>query len=134
MVVAIHHSAVLIIRDNRRFRILRSFLSSSTLCEELLLEVLEQLLEGISTILLGQCLLGDVIGGLIQLFIHAGTEVFVVHLVVVLALHVLAQLLRELSLQFAHGFDGLHSGFQGTKQILLRNFLHLAFHHHDVLG
>ena len=130
VVVAVHHSAVLVVAD---FAL--SILSQlGTLSEELLLEVLENLLEGISTILLGQSLLGDIVCGLVQFFIHTCAEVLVVNLVVVLALHVLTELLAQLLLEFAHGLDGIHSGLEGTQQILLRHLFHLTFHHHDVLS
>ena len=66
-----------------------------------------------------ECLLRHVVGGLIALLVHLLAQGLVVHLVVVLALHVLAELLRELCLQFTHGLDSVHSGFQGTKQVLL---------------
>ena len=53
---------------------------------------------------------------------------------VVLALHVLTELLAQFGLQFAHRLDGVHSSLEGTQQILLADLLHLTFHHHDVLG
>ena len=86
--------------------------------EILLLEVCQQLLEGIGTVLLGQSLLGDVVGGLVEFLVHLLAQCLVVHLVIVLALHVLAELLAQLSLQLAHRLDGGHSSLQGANHIL----------------
>ena len=102
--------------------------------EIFLLEVLEDLLEGVGALLLLQGLLRHVVGGLVALLVHLLAQGLVVHLVVVLALHVLAQFLREFGLQFAHRLDGVHGGLQGSQQVLLADLLHLTFHHHDVLG
>ena len=125
VVVAIHHGIFL-------FQLILS--QVSMLSSILLLEVSQNLLKGLSTSVLLQSLLGYVVCGLIQLLVHTLTQLLVVDLVVVLALYILAELLAQLSLQFAHGLDSVHSSLQGTEQILLRNFLHLTFYHHDVLG
>ena len=79
-------------------------------------------------------LLGDVVGGLVELLVHALAQCLVVDFVIVLTLHVLTQFLREGSLEFAHGLDGIHGGLEGTQQILFADFLHFAFNHHDVLS
>ena len=125
VVVAVHHSVLL-------FQLVLS--QVGMLSSILLLEVGQNLLEGLSTGVLLEGLLGHVVGGLIELLVHLLAQCLVVHLVVILALHVLAQLLRELGLQLTHGLDGSHSSLQRTEQILLTDFLHLTFYHHDVLS
>ena len=99
-----------------------------------LLEVFENLVEGIVACLLVECLTCHVINGLVEFLVDLLAQFLVVHLVVIFALHVLAELLAQFGLQFAHGLDGLHGSLEGTDHILLRHFLHLAFHHHDVFG
>ena len=61
--------------------------------EILLLEVCQQFLESVGTVLLGQRLLGDVVGGLVEFLVHLLAQCLVVHLVIVLTLNVLTQLL-----------------------------------------
>ena len=97
------------------------------------LEVLAYLFKSFGALLLLQCLLGHIISGLVALVVGLLTQVLVVHLVAVLALHVLAQFLGQLLLKAAHGLDGLVCSFQSCQQVLLAHFLHFAFHHHDVL-
>ena len=80
-----------------------------------------------------QCLLRDVVGGLVALLVDLLAQLLVVDLVAVFALHVLAEFLGEFLLQAAHGLDGFVGYLQGLEQILLADLLHLAFHHHDVL-
>ena len=99
-----------------------------------LLEVGQNLVESFLAGVLLQRLLGNVISLGIELGVHLRTQVFVVHLVAVFALHVGAQLLRELGLQLAHGLDSSHGSLQGANHVLLAHLFHLAFHHHDVLG
>ena len=128
VVVAVHHGLILVLRN------LRSLVNFLMLSKEFLLEVLQQLLESLGALLLLKSLLGDVVGGLVELLVHLLTQGLVVHLVVILTLHVLAQFLGELGLQLTHGLDGGHGSLQGTNHVLLAHFLHLAFHHHDVLS
>ena len=52
---------------------------------------------------------------------------------VVLTLHVSTLLLSQLILKFAHRLDSLSSHLEGTNKILLRNFLHFTFYHHDIV-
>ena len=110
VVVAVHHSVLL-------FQLVLSQLS--VLSGILLLEVSQNLLEGLSTLLLLQSLLRYVVGRLVQFLVHTLTQLLVVHLVVVLALDVLTQFLAQLSLQLAHGLDSVHGSLQGAQQILL---------------
>ena len=125
VIVAVHHGVLL-------FELV--FGELCVLGCVLLLEVGEQFLEGVGAVLLGQSLLGDVVGWLIELFVHALAQFLVVHLVVVFALDVLTELLGELCLQLAHGLDGCHGRLQCTDHILLGHLLHLAFDHHNVVG
>ena len=81
-----------------------------------------------------ECLLRHVVGGLIELVVHALAQSLVVDLVVVLALHVGAQLLGKLGLELAHRLDGGHGSFQSAEQILLAHLVHLALYHHNVLS
>ena len=125
MVVTVHHSIFLI----------QLVLSEVGVGGSILfLEVSENLLESLSALLLLQSLLRHVVCRLIELIVHLSTQLLVVHLMVVLSLHVLAELLAQFGLQFAHGLDSIHGGLKSTEQILLRDFLHLAFHHHDILS
>ena len=97
------------------------------------LEVLADSLESLSTCLLLEALLRNVVCLLIACFLDSFAKFVVVYLVAVLALHVLAKLFAELLLEAAHGLDGLVSGLEGSEEVGLLHFLHLAFHHHDVL-
>ena len=125
VVVAVHHSIFL-------FQLV---LGEVGMCGGIsLLEVGKDLLECLGTSVLLQCLLRDVVGGLVALLLHLLAQFLVVYLVVVLTLHVGAEFLRELSLQLTHGLDGIHGSLQGAEQVLLRHFLHLAFHHHNILS
>ena len=80
-----------------------------------------------------EALLRDVVGFLIASLLDSFAELVVVHLVAVFALHVLAELFAQLLLQAAHGLDGLVSALECSQEVALLHFLHLAFHHHDVL-
>ena len=97
------------------------------------LEILADSLEGLSTGMLLQGLLGHVVGGFVAGCLDLGAEFFVVDLVAVLAFHVLAQFLAEFLLQAAHGLDGLVGCLEGCEQVGLLYLLHLALYHHDVL-
>ena len=76
---------------------------------------------------------GDGVGRGVAFLLHLLAELLVVHLVAIFALHVGAQLLHELFLQAAHGFDGFVGHFEGLEQVGLAHFLHFALDHHDVL-
>ncbi len=92
-----------------------------------------QLGESLFAFLLRQGLLHEVVGTLVKLVPDLLAQLFVVGLVVILALHVGAQLFHQLLLQRAHGLDGLVCGLQRGDKVLLRHLVHLAFHHHDVV-
>ena len=96
-------------------------------------EIGEYFVESVVTFLLRKSLFGDVIYGLIQLVVHLFTQVFIVHLVIILALHILTQLLVQLILNGTHRLDGLVCSLQSVNQVELRHFFHFAFHHHDVV-
>ena len=51
----------------------------------------------------------------------------------VFALHVGAEFLCKLLLEQAHRADGILGHLEGLEQVLLGYFVHLAFHHHDVV-
>ena len=99
----------------------------------LLQEVGQDLIERILTLLLGKRLLVHLIYGLIKLVLHLLAQILVIDLVVILALLVCAQLLSQFILEHTHRLDSLVGSLQSTDQILLRHFVHLAFHHHDVV-
>ena len=99
----------------------------------LLQEVSNDFVESIVAFLLRQSLLGNIVHGLIQLVVHLLAQIFVVHLVVVFALNVFTQFLSQFFLHGAHGLDGIVSHFEGLDKVLLGNFVHFAFHHHDVI-
>ena len=104
-------------------------------CVISLLEVRENLVESfLARLLVVVASLCDSIALVVGLLTDLLAQLLVVNLVAVLTLNVSAEFLRKLSLEFAHRLDGSHSGLQCTNHVLLRNFLHLAFHHHDVLG
>ena len=97
------------------------------------LEVLADSLESLSTCLLLEALLRDVVCLLIACLADSFAQFVVVHLVAVLALHVLAELFAQFLLEAAHRLDGLVGCLEGCEKVALLHFLHLAFHHHDVL-
>ena len=102
-------------------------------CVILLKEVSQNLVESILTSMLFQSLVVDIISRLVKLRLDLLTEFLVVDFMIILTLHVSTLLLSQLILELAHRLDCLGSSLEGTDQILLSNFLHLTFHHHDVL-
>ena len=96
-------------------------------------EVSQDLVEGIHTGVLLQSLLVDIVHRSVELALDLLAQLLVVHLVTVLALHVGAQLLRQLVLQLAHRLDGLGGSLQGTDEVLLGHLFHLALNHHNVV-
>ncbi len=102
-------------------------------CVILLKEVSQNLVESILTSMFLQSLMVDIISRLVKLRLDLLTEFLVVDLMIILTLHVSTLLLSQLILELAHRLDSLGSSLEGADQILLRNFLHLTFHHHDVL-
>ena len=102
-------------------------------CIILLQEVCQHLVEGILTGMLLQSLVVDIVSWLVKLRLDLLTKFLIVDLVVVLTLYVSTLLLSQLILEVAHRLDCLGSHLEGTDKILLRNFLHLTFHHHDVV-
>ena len=98
------------------------------------LEFGEDIVKSLLACLLLKSLLGHVISLLVEFLVHLLAKFLVVDLMVILALHVLAKFLRQLYLHLAHGLDGVHGGLESTNHVLLAHFLHLAFHHHDVVG
>ena len=97
------------------------------------LEVLADGFESLGTSVLLETLLRDVVGFLVASLLDCLTQFVVVHLVAVLTLHVLTQFLLQFLLEAAHGLDGFVGGLEGSEEVGLLHFLHLAFHHHDVL-
>ena len=96
-------------------------------------EVLANGFESLCTSVLLEALLRDVVGFLVASLLDSFTQLVVVHLVAVLALHVLAKFLLQFLLEAAHGLDGLVGSLEGSQKVGLLHFLHFAFHHHDVL-
>ena len=78
-------------------------------------------------------MLCDVVSLLIASLLDGFAQFFVVHFVTIFALDVLAEFLLQFFLEAAHRLDSLVSGFEGSEEVALLHFLHLAFHHHDVL-
>ena len=97
------------------------------------LVVLANLLESLCACMLLQSLLCYVVGWLIAYLLNIGTQILVVYFVAVLALNVCAKFLHQFLLKLALWLDGIVSSLERSKKILLRNFLHLALNHHDVL-
>ena len=125
VVVAVHHVVFL----------LQAILVEVGVCSGIrLFEISQDLIESLGTSVFFQCLLGDVVGRLVEFLVHLLAQFLVVHLMVVLAFDILAEFFRQFGLQFAHGFDGIHSHLECTEQILLAHLFHLTFHHHDVVG
>ena len=124
MVVTIHHGF---------------FLGQLVFCQVgmcssiLLLEVCQNLVECLGTCMLIECLLRDVVSWLIQFLLHLLTQLFVISLVAILALHGRTNFLCQFHLSLAHHLDGFMTSLQCTEQVLLRNLTHFAFHHHDIL-
>ena len=102
-------------------------------CVILLKEISQNLVESILTSMLLQSLVVDIVSWLVKLRLNLLTEFLIVDLVVVLTLHVSTLLLSQLILELAHRLDSLGSHLEGTNEILLRNFLHLTFYHHDIV-
>ncbi len=127
VIILINQGLVVLLADLAVF-------SNLVLSEIFLLEVLYDLLESLGAGLLLESLTHYVVGGLIALLANQFAQGLIVNFMAIFALHVLAQFLREGNLHLAHRLDGLHGTLQRTEQILLRDFLHLAFHHHDVLS
>ena len=97
-------------------------------------EVFADLHESILTgMLVAVAFLSDTVSRIVTSFLHFFAQVFIVHLMAILPLHFLTDFFLQLFLETAHRFDGLMSHLQGVEQILFGHFLHLAFHHHDVL-
>ena len=99
-----------------------------------LLEALAYLGECVlAGVLVAVALLGDSVSLVVAFLAYLLAELFVVHLMAVFSLDILAELLGELFLEAAHGFDGLVSGLEGADEVLLGHLVHLALYHHDVL-
>ena len=103
-------------------------------CVICFLEFGEDIVKSLLTCLLLKSLLGHVISLLVEFLVHLLAKFLVVDLMVILALYILAKFLRQLYLHLAHGLDGVHGGLESANHVLLAHFLHLAFHHHDVVG
>ena len=88
----------------------------------------------LALVLVGDALLAEVVALLVDGVAHALAQLFVVHLVAVFALLGLAGLHGQLVEHAALDLDGLMGGLEGVEHHLLAHFLHLAFHHHDVVG
>ena len=99
----------------------------------LLQEVGDSLVESIVALLLRKRLMDDVVSGLVQLGVDLLAQVLIVDLVVVLALHICAELLGQLILQVAHRLDSLLGSLQSANQVLLRHLAHLTLNHHQVV-
>ena len=97
-------------------------------------EVLADFHESILTgMLVAVAFLGDTVRCVVTSLLHFFAQVLIVHLMAILPLHFLTGFLLQLFLEAAHRFDGLMGYLQGVEQVLFGHFLHLAFHHHDVL-
>ena len=94
------------------------------------LQVVEQLL----TLVLHRTARSDGISLVVKLRDNRLAQLLVVRFVAVLALHILAQLLRKLNLHGAVLLDFLVSELDGTKHHLLRNLFHLTLDHEDVVN
>ena len=97
--------------------------------EEVVVDLVKRV---VTPVLVGVASLGNLIALGVALFTQTGLDVLVVYLVAVFALHN-AQFFGHLLLDEAHGFDGVVSGLQGGNQVFFLHFVHLAFHHHDVI-
>ena len=128
-----HHVVVILVHQGSL--LLQLLLREVSVCSCVsLLEVSKNLVEGILTGLLVESLLHHLVSLGVKLLVDLLAQVLVVHLVAVLTLHVGAELLHQFCLQLTHRTDSLLGSLQGSEQILLRNLLHLALNHHDVLG
>ena len=98
--------------------------------------LLESIADGCESIFASVFVAIALFGNLVALVVAFLTDLLaqlvVVHLMAVFTLHICAQLLLEFLLHLAHRLDGVMSGFQRSKQVLLAHFFHLAFNHHDV--
>ena len=65
-------------------------------------------------------------------FAYFLAQLFVVNFVAVFAFNIGAELLGKFLLQTTHGFDGFVCRLERANKVLLGNFIHFAFHHHDV--
>ena len=81
-----------------------------------------------------ESLLGHVVSLLVEFLVHLLAKLLIVDLMVILTLYIFAKFLRELNLHLAHRLDSIHGSFESANHVLLAHFLHLAFHHHDVVG
>ena len=99
----------------------------------LLQEVSEYLVIGVVALLLRQCLMVDLVAGLIEFVLDLLAQVFVVDLIVVLALLVSTEFFCQLVLELAHRLDSGVSSLEGVDEVFLLNLFHLALHHHDVV-
>ncbi len=103
------------------------------ICVVFLDEIGKNLVECVVALLFRQGLVYGVVGGLVELVVDLLAQVLVVHLVVVFALHVGAELLGELVLQLAHRHDGLLRCLESLHEVVLLHFAHLALNHHEVV-
>ena len=102
-------------------------------CSVCLLKLFADSLECFGACVLLKSLLGHVVCLLVAVGLYLFAQFLVVHLVAVFALHVGAEFLHEFLLELALWLDCLVSHLESFEQFLFAHFLHLAFHHHDVL-
>ncbi len=95
--------------------------------------LLDSLKAFFALVFVGNSLFGEVVALLINGIVETLTEFLVVDLVAVLAFLGFASLNGELGNDTALEFDSFVSGLEGVEHHILAHFLHLAFHHHDVV-
>ena len=88
----------------------------------------------LTLVLVGNALLAEIVALLVDGVAHTLAQFLVVHLVAVFALLGLAGLHGQLVEHAALDLDGLVGGLEGVEHHVLTDLLHLAFHHHDVVG
>ena len=64
---------------------------------------------------------------------HSLAQVFIVFFMAICPLHSLAHSFHQFHLSLALRLYGFMGSFHGFKKVCFGNFLHLAFHHHDVV-
>ncbi len=130
--VALH---IVVVAVDKRILLFEFVFGKSAVCGSIcFLEILAYLREGIfACMLVAVAFERNLICLVVAFLAHLLAKFFIVGFVAVLALHVGSELLRELHLHAAHGLDCLVCGLECTNKVLLRNFIHFAFHHHDVV-
>ena len=87
----------------------------------------------LTPVLVGASGLGDGIGLVVALVVYVLAQVLVVYFVAVFALGLGLGLLGQFHLGHALLLDGLVGRFQSLEQCSLRDFVHFALYHHDIV-